>query len=66
MPEVSIVKCKEISKSDIIEQALPKAISLIGGLNSKVDNEGATYIPGCPSHMDIIRDALKRKAGHYW
>ena len=24
------------------------------------------HIPGCPPHMDIISEAIKRKEGHYW
>lgn len=37
-----------------------------GSCTKKVECEGSVYIPGCPPHMDIIREALKRKAGHYW
>ncbi len=30
-----------------------------------VNYKGAAYVPGCPPHMDIIRNVLKIKAGHY-
>jgi uncharacterized protein (DUF362 family) len=37
-----------------------------GSCTKKIECEGSVYIPGCPPHMDIIREAIKRKEGHYW
>ena len=58
MPEVSIVKCKEISKSEIIEKALLKAISLIGGFSSKIlRNDSVLIKPNILSDRDFTSGA---------
>ncbi len=58
MPEVSIVKCKEISKLDIIEKALHKAISLIGRLISKIVRNDVIFIkPNILSDKDLTSGA---------
>jgi hypothetical protein len=37
-----------------------------GSCAKKAECKGSVYIPGCPPHMDIIREAMKREKGHYW
>ena len=37
-----------------------------GSCTKAIDCSRSVYIPGCPPHVDIVKEILKRKAGHYW
>lgn len=58
MVEVSIVRCREISKLKAIEKALSEAISLIGGFSSKILHNDAVFIkPNILSGRDFTSGA---------
>ena len=47
-------------------KGLGKKILKFGSCTKLLDQKGAAYIPGCPPHMDTIREILKKQVNSYW